>query len=57
MYQENLENFFLTNAFAGNIYFSSHNAVRIVTEKNAVDFRNFPYNLIRSDKKDNLLVF
>ena len=57
MYQENLENFFLTNTFAGNIYFSSHNAVRIVTEKNAVDFRNFPYNLTRSDKKDNLLVF
>ena len=31
-----------TNATVGNIYFSDHNAVRIIIEKNAFDFYTIP---------------
>ena len=33
---------FFTNTTAENIYFSDHDAVRIVIEKNAVDFHSIP---------------
>ena len=33
---------FYTIATVGNIYVSDHDAVRIITEKNAVDFRTIP---------------
>ena len=33
---------FYTNATVGNIYFSDHDAVRIITEKSAVDFLTIP---------------
>ena len=33
---------FYTNATVGNIYFSDHDAVWIITEKNAVDFFTIP---------------
>ena len=44
LYQEKLEEFFI-NATVENIwkhYFSDHDAVRIVIEKNAVDFCTIP---------------
>ena len=33
---------FITNVTAENIYFSDHNAIRIVIEKNSVDFHINP---------------
>ena len=33
---------FCTNATVANIYFSDHDAVKITTEKNAVDFHTIP---------------
>ena len=36
--KKSLHEEFFTNATAENIYFSNHDAVRIITEKNAADF-------------------
>ena len=33
---------FFTKATVENIYFSDHDGVRIITEKNAVNFRTIP---------------
>ena len=33
---------FFTNGTIENIYFSDHDAVRIIIEKNAVNFRTIP---------------
>ena len=33
---------FCTNATVANIYFSDHDAVKIITEKNALDFHTIP---------------
>ena len=40
--KKNLIAEFYTNAAVANIYFSDHDAVKIITEKNAVDFRIIP---------------
>ena len=37
---------FFTNATVEKIYFSDHNALRIIIEKNTVDFRTVPQNQV-----------
>ena len=43
---------FFTNLTVGNSYFSDHDAVRIVIEKNSVDFQINPKKLILPDRKE-----
>ena len=46
---------FFTNATVENIYFSDHDAVRILIEKNAVGFYTIPSNQIWSGKKEKII--
>ena len=48
------KNFSLT---AENIYFSDHDAMRLVTEKNYVDFHTNPWNPKWPGKKEEFTVF
>ena len=51
-----LEEFF-ANAIVENTYFSDHDAVQIVIEKNSVDFHNVPLSPVRSSEKEEFIGF
>ena len=46
-----------TNATVGKIYFSDHDAVRVIIERNAVEFDTGPENIKWSGKKEGIIVF